>query len=131
MSKARAILEQGRHKNKGNEELWLISVRTELRAGLPKAADSLMAKALQVTALPPGQRRACMHRLRCFGSISEDWIITGCTVECAVWCACTHDGVPCFCAGVPHVRHAACGGHQHGTPAAAACKVGGCPEALQ
>jgi hypothetical protein len=48
MSKARAILEQGRHKNKGNEELWLISVRTEVRAGLPKAADSLMAKALQV-----------------------------------------------------------------------------------
>lgn len=49
MSKARAILEQGRHKNKGNEELWLTSVRTELRAGLPKAADSLMAKALQAS----------------------------------------------------------------------------------
>jgi pre-mRNA-processing factor 6 len=52
MSKARAILEQGRHKNKGNEELWLTAVRTELRAGLPKAADSLMAKALQVRAPP-------------------------------------------------------------------------------
>ena len=63
MSKARAILEQGRHKNKGNEELWLISVRTELRAGLPKAADSLMAKALQVTAPPLGQHCACKHGL--------------------------------------------------------------------
>lgn len=47
MSKARATLEQARHRNRGNEELWLTSVRTEQRAGLPKAADSLMAKALQ------------------------------------------------------------------------------------
>ena len=48
MPKARATLEQGRHRNRGSEELWLASVRTEQRAGLPKAADALMAKALQV-----------------------------------------------------------------------------------
>jgi Tetratricopeptide repeat len=125
MSKARAILEQGRHKNKGNEELWLISVRTELRAGLPKAADSLMAKALQVRAQPLGQQRASMHRLQCFATP-----LWRCAVQ-AVWCACTHDGVLCPAAGVPHVRHAACGGHQHGAPPAAACKVCRCPEALQ
>ena len=47
-AKARALLEQGRLKNVGTPELWLAAVRTEQRAGLHKAADSLMAKALQV-----------------------------------------------------------------------------------
>ena len=93
MSKARAILEQGRHKNKGNEELWLISVRTELRAGLPKAADSLMAKALQVTAPPLGQQCACMHQRRYFGALLMHCVVHAGSVICmhsrrcpVLWC---------------------------------------------
>lgn len=38
---------QGRLKNPKNEELWLAAVRTEQRAGNTKAAEALMAKALQ------------------------------------------------------------------------------------
>jgi len=66
-SRARAVLEQARLKNPGNDELWLAAVRTEARAaglwsaareagvstsgaaaaGLSGAAASLLAKALQ------------------------------------------------------------------------------------
>jgi pre-mRNA-processing factor 6 len=38
---------QARLKNPKNEELWLAAVRTEQRAGNAKAAETLMAKALQ------------------------------------------------------------------------------------
>ena len=48
MGKARAILEQARLKNPHQDELWLAAVRTEQRATNTKAADALMAKALQV-----------------------------------------------------------------------------------
>lgn len=121
MSKARATLEQGRHRNRGNEELWLTSVRTEQRAGLPKAADSLMAKALQVGCAPDPSCCSC----------------TWCPCRCAhvhmlktdekqaLMCSCS------ACAGVPHIRHPACGGHQHGAAATASCQVGGRLEALQ
>ena len=47
-AKARALLEQGRLKNPKNDQLWLAAVRNELRAGNSKAAEALMAKALQV-----------------------------------------------------------------------------------
>lgn len=48
VGRARAILEQARLKNSKNAEIWLAAVRTEQRAGNTKAAESLMAKALQV-----------------------------------------------------------------------------------
>ena len=48
VGKARAILEQARLKNPHQDELWLAAVRTEQRATNTKAADALMAKALQV-----------------------------------------------------------------------------------
>jgi len=47
VAKARAKLEQGRQKNPRSQQLWLAAVRMELRAGMPKAADALLAKALQ------------------------------------------------------------------------------------
>ena len=47
VARARALLEQGRSKNLKEPDIWLAAVRTEQRAGLPKAADALMAKALQ------------------------------------------------------------------------------------
>jgi pre-mRNA-processing factor 6 len=45
--KARALLEKARVLNKKNEDLWLLAVRIELRAGNKKVAQSVMAKALQ------------------------------------------------------------------------------------
>ena len=48
VGKARAMLEQARLKNPHQDELWLAAVRTEQRAANTKAADALMAKALQV-----------------------------------------------------------------------------------
>lgn len=48
VGKARAILEQARLKNPKQDELWLAAVHTEQRSGNTKAADALMAKALQV-----------------------------------------------------------------------------------
>ena len=47
MAKARATLEQARLRNPRADELWLEGVRTELRAGNAKAAEALLAKALQ------------------------------------------------------------------------------------
>ena len=55
MARARALLEQGRSKNPKEPDIWLAAVRTEQRAGLPKAADALMAKALQVSLPQPGE----------------------------------------------------------------------------
>ena len=49
VARARALLEQGRSKNLKEPDIWLAAVRTEQRAGLPKAADALMAKALQAS----------------------------------------------------------------------------------
>ena len=51
VGKARAVLEQARLKNPKQDELWLAAVRTEQRSSNPKAADALMAKALQVCLL--------------------------------------------------------------------------------
>lgn len=48
VGKARALLEQARLKNPKNDEAWLAGVRMELRTGNAKAAEALMAKALQV-----------------------------------------------------------------------------------
>ena len=48
VGKARAVLEQARLKNPKQDELWLAAVRTEQRSNNPKAAEALMAKALQV-----------------------------------------------------------------------------------
>jgi hypothetical protein len=48
-TKARSILEFGRLRNAKNPELWLESVRLEVRAGNEKLAGTLLAKALQVT----------------------------------------------------------------------------------
>lgn len=48
VGKSRAILEQARLKNPKQDELWLAAVHTEQRSGNSKAADALMAKALQV-----------------------------------------------------------------------------------
>jgi len=59
VARARALLEQGRSKNLKEPDIWLAAVRTEQRAGLPKAADALMAKALQVTT--PSSRLGCWH----------------------------------------------------------------------
>ena len=47
-TKARAILEFGRLQNRKNPELWVESVRLELRTGNEKLATSLLAQALQV-----------------------------------------------------------------------------------
>jgi pre-mRNA-processing factor 6 len=52
LPKARSTLEQGRRHNPKNEELWLAAVRMEQRAGNTKAAEALMAKALQVRRFP-------------------------------------------------------------------------------
>lgn len=49
LPKARSILEQARLKNAENDNIWLAAVRTELRAERKKEADSLLAKALQVS----------------------------------------------------------------------------------
>ena len=49
VGKARAVLEQARLKNPKQDQLWLAAIRTELRSGNNKAADGLMAKALQVS----------------------------------------------------------------------------------
>lgn len=46
-TKARSLLELARLKNPKNPELWLEAVRLERRAGIPKLADTLLAKALQ------------------------------------------------------------------------------------
>ena len=48
VGKARAILEQARLKNPKQDELWLTAVHTEQRSGNTKAANALMAKALQI-----------------------------------------------------------------------------------
>jgi hypothetical protein len=48
-TKARSILEFGRLRNAKNPELWLESVRLEVRAGNEKLAGTLLAKALQVS----------------------------------------------------------------------------------
>ena len=47
--KARALLEQARLKNPAKDVLWLAAVHSEQRAGNPKAAESLIAKGLQVS----------------------------------------------------------------------------------
>lgn len=49
IGKARAVLEQARLKNPKQDQLWLAAIRTELRSSNNKAADALMAKALQVS----------------------------------------------------------------------------------
>ena len=46
--KARALLEQARLKNPLSDVLWLAAVHSEQRGGNPKAAESLLAKGLQV-----------------------------------------------------------------------------------
>jgi len=46
-TKARSLLEIARLKNPRNAELWLEAIRLEQRAGHPKLADTLMAKALK------------------------------------------------------------------------------------
>ena len=56
VARARALLEQGRSKNLKEPDIWLAAVRTEQRAGQPKAADALMAKALQVRNALPSPR---------------------------------------------------------------------------
>ena len=48
MTKARSILEFGRLQNRKNPELWVESVRLEVRSGNEKLATSMLAKALQV-----------------------------------------------------------------------------------
>lgn len=48
VARARALLEQARLKNPKSAELWLAAIRTEQRAGNEKAADTALAKALQV-----------------------------------------------------------------------------------
>ncbi|GIL57404.1 hypothetical protein Vafri_12583 [Volvox africanus] len=47
VGRARALLEQARLKNPKTDELWLAAIRTEQRAGNEKAADTVLAKALQ------------------------------------------------------------------------------------
>lgn len=46
-TKARSLLELARLKNPNVPELWLESIRLEVRIGNPKLADTLMARALQ------------------------------------------------------------------------------------
>ncbi len=48
MTKARVMLEFGRLQNRKNPELWVESVRLELRTGNEKLAVTLLAKAMQV-----------------------------------------------------------------------------------
>ena len=48
MTKARSILEFGRLQNRKCPELWVESVRLEVRSGNDKLAVSMLAKALQV-----------------------------------------------------------------------------------
>jgi len=67
VARARALLEQGRSKNLKEPDIWLAAVRTEQRAGLLKAADALMAKALQVSTcflLPVVQTQQLFAMLR-------------------------------------------------------------------
>jgi len=47
LSKARSLLESARLKIKGNACLWLESIRVEQRAGQARAAEQLMARAMQ------------------------------------------------------------------------------------
>ena len=64
VARARALLEQGRSKNLKEPDIWLAAVRTEQRAGLPKAADALIAKALQVSTpspCPSWENSSCSH----------------------------------------------------------------------
>jgi len=81
VSKARATLEQARHKNPGSEQLWLAAVRTEQRAALPKAADSLMAKALQVRRRSPALLILYCRQQRCSCIVLE-----ACSVSCDSLC---------------------------------------------
>ena len=75
VGKARAVLEQARLKNPKQDQLWLAAVRTELRSGNTKAADALMAKALQVSQ-HSSKRSACapvllsQRRLPCMMHLS-------------------------------------------------------------
>lgn len=46
-ARARALLEQARLKNPGQPALWLAAARTEARAGNAKAAEAVLARALQ------------------------------------------------------------------------------------
>jgi hypothetical protein len=48
VTKARSILEFGRLQNRKNPELWVESVRLEVRSSNEKLATSMLAKALQV-----------------------------------------------------------------------------------
>ena len=48
MIKARSDLDKARLKNQNNAELWLETVRIEIRAGLKELARERMARALQV-----------------------------------------------------------------------------------
>ena len=77
MGRARALLEQARLKNPKAEEAWLAGIRTEQRAGNTKAAEAVMAKALQVgsageAGLPCArhwQRNGCTQQLH--GKLTE------------------------------------------------------------
>jgi hypothetical protein len=58
-------LGQARHRNAKEDELWLAAIRTEQRVGSTKAAEALLAKALQVRARGGGGgasvRACCCH----------------------------------------------------------------------
>ena len=83
VSKARATLEQARHRNSGSEELWLAAVRTELRAGLPQAAESLMARALQVA--PPAFCTVhCTATSACTSIDARHWLQYHTACSCSV-----------------------------------------------
>lgn len=56
----RALLEQARLRNPKHEELWLCAVRTEARSGSEKAAEALLAKAMQVSHQHTHTMQACI-----------------------------------------------------------------------
>ena len=49
LTRARALLENGRLKNPKTPQLWLDAIRVEVKGGNDQNAHTMMAKALQVT----------------------------------------------------------------------------------
>ena len=84
--KARALLEQARLKNPANDVLWLAAVHSEQRAGNAKAAESLIAKGLQVrcsasASLPHG----CVQPLPVLGARRPHVCSAACVGILAPW----------------------------------------------
>ncbi len=64
LTRARALLENGRLQNPKTPQLWLDAIRVEVKGGNDQNAHTMMAKALQVTscstiAIPSDRNGVC------------------------------------------------------------------------